>query len=171
MSIDEYLDIVDDNDKVIGVKKRSEVYAENLSNFRVVNAFIFNSKGEMWIPRRSPNKKIFPSSLDTSMGGHVESGESYENAFKRETFEELNLNIDTANIPYKLVGYLTPKKNNVSAFMKVYELYSDKTPDFNKDDFTDFFWITPTKLLELIETGEKTKGDLPKLLRALYCPL
>jgi isopentenyl-diphosphate delta-isomerase len=54
----EYLDLVDENDNVIGNKKRSEVYAENLSNYRVINAFVINSNGEIWIPRRNKNKKI-----------------------------------------------------------------------------------------------------------------
>ncbi|MDZ4286214.1 MAG: NUDIX hydrolase, partial [Candidatus Sungbacteria bacterium] len=66
--LDEFLDIVDENDNVIGTKKRSEVYAEHLSNFRVVNAFVRNSKGELWIPRRSADKRIFPLCLDMSMG-------------------------------------------------------------------------------------------------------
>ena len=46
---DEYLDLVDENDNVIGKKKRSEIYAENLSNFRLVNAFIINSRKEFRI--------------------------------------------------------------------------------------------------------------------------
>lgn len=44
---DEFLDLVDENDNVVGKKKRSEVYAERLSNFRVVNAFVVNQKGEI----------------------------------------------------------------------------------------------------------------------------
>lgn len=66
--IDEYLNLVDENDNVIGKKKRSEVYAEHLSNFRVVNVFVVNLKGEIWIPRRGPNKRIFPLCLDMNMG-------------------------------------------------------------------------------------------------------
>lgn len=92
--LDEYLDLVDENDIVIGRKKRSEIYAENLSNYRIINAFVINSKGEIWIPRRSSNKKLFPSCLDMSVGGHVESGETYEDALKREAQEELNINVD-----------------------------------------------------------------------------
>ncbi|MDA2935925.1 NUDIX domain-containing protein [Patescibacteria group bacterium AH-259-L05] len=84
---DEYIDLVDEHDNVIGKKKRSEIYAKNLSNFRVVDAFIINSKKEIWIPRRTVNKRIFPLCLDTSMGGHVETGETYEHAFKREMRE------------------------------------------------------------------------------------
>lgn len=66
---DEYLDLVDPDDKVIGRKKRSEIYAEHNTNFRVVNLFIVNSKGEIWFPRRTEHKRIFPLCLDMSMGG------------------------------------------------------------------------------------------------------
>lgn len=41
-----------------------------------------------------------------SMGGHVESGETYEQTLKRETQEELNINTDQAQV--RLLGHLTP---------------------------------------------------------------
>ena len=66
---DEYLDLVNEKDEVIGKKLRSEVYAEGLSNFRVVNAFLVNSEGKLWLPRRGAHKRIFPLCLDMSMGG------------------------------------------------------------------------------------------------------
>ena len=163
---DEYLDLVDENDQVINKKKRSEVYAEHLSNFRVVNAFVINSKGEIWIPRRAPNKRVFPSCLDMSMGGHVESGESYEQTLKRETQEELNIDTDKAQVT--LLGHLSPHKDGVSAFMNVYEIKMDESPNYNKDDFTEYFWLTPKALFEKIAQGEKTKSDLPTLVKIFY---
>lgn len=165
-TIDEILDIVDENDNVIGQKKRSEIYANNLSNFRVVNAFIVNSKGELWIPRRAANKRSFPSCLDMSMGGHVESGESYEDALLREMDEELG--IDTSKTPCKLLGLLTPAKDGVAAFMKVYEIKLDTAPNYNKNDFTEYFWLSPKEVLERITKGEKTKDDLPRLVKRFY---
>jgi isopentenyl-diphosphate delta-isomerase len=166
MNNDEYLDLVDENDCVIGKKLRSEVYAEGLSNFRVVNAFIVNSKGELWIPRRTAHKRIFPLCLDMSMGGHVESGETYEESFKRELSEELS--IDADKILWKLLGRLNPQKDKVSAFMNVYEIISDEAPRFNKEDFTEYFWLTSGELLERIKRGEKTKEDLPTLINRFF---
>lgn len=134
---DEYLDLVDENDVVIGKKLRSEIYAEKLSNYRVANAFIVNSKGEMWIPRRTADKKIYPSCLDMSVGGHVESGEGYDETFKREVAEELN--IDTDKVECRLLGHLTPKNAGVSSNMNLYEIKMDEAPDYNKDDFVEYF--------------------------------
>ena len=163
---DEFLDLVDERDNVIGKKRRSEVQAEHLSNFRVVNAFVVNSKRELWIPRRSAHKRIFSSCLDASVGGHVESGESYEEALKRETKEELNIDVDHARV--RCLGHLTPQKDGVSAHMNVYEMYMDKAPDYNKDDFVEYFWLTPKAFFERIAGGDTAKGDLSKLITTFY---
>jgi len=163
---EEILDLVDENDGVIGSKLRSEIYAEGLNNFRVVNAFVVNSEGKIWIPRRAANKRLFPLSLDMSMGGHVESGESYEEAFKRELEEELGLNATT--IPHTLLGHLDPSRDSVSAFMNIYEIKSDAVPNYNKKDFIEYYWLTPKELLDKLAHGEKSKDDLPKLVKKFY---
>jgi len=109
MQDDEILDVVDDEDRVIGAMERSEVYARQLTSFRVVNGFLANENGELWIPRRANHKRVFPSHLDVSVGGHVKSGETYEDAFRRELLEELGFGI--ADVRSRLLGYLTPSKN------------------------------------------------------------
>lgn len=164
--MDEYLDLVDSQDNVIGKKLRSEIYAMHLSNFRVINAFVINSKGELWIPRRAADKRIFPLCLDMSVGGHVESGESYEETFRRETKEELN--IDIGQVTYRTLGKLTPESDDVSAFMQVYEIKQDEDPNYNPADFVEYFWITPAEALRRIREGEKAKEDLPTLIKKFY---
>ncbi len=164
--MDEYLDLVNEKDAVIGKKLRSEVYAEGLSNFRVINAFIINSQGAIWIPRRTADKRLFPLCLDMSVGGHVESGETYDQTFKRETAEELN--IDTDTVQHKLLGHLTPQKDNVSAFMNVYEIKMDQAPEYNANDFTEYFWLTPRQFFEKIDQGDRAKEDLPRLIHRFY---
>jgi isopentenyldiphosphate isomerase len=166
ISDDEYLDLVDEHDNVIGNKKRSEIYAEKLSNYRVINAFVMNSKGELWIPRRTANKKLYPLSLDISVGGHVATGENYEDALRREAYEELNINVD--KFPKRLLGYLNPQNDNVSSFMKVYEIKMDTIPQYNKDDFVEYFYFTPHELYERLCFGESAKSDLLKLLMFFY---
>ena len=100
-----------------------------------------------------------------SMGGHVESGESYEEALARELMEELRLDVRQAEC--KLLGYLTPG-NGVSAFMKVYCVVTDKAPAYNKADFLEAHWLSPEELLRRLRDGELTKGDLAPLVERFY---
>jgi isopentenyl-diphosphate delta-isomerase len=162
---DEYLDLVNEQDEVIGKKLRSEIYAEGLHNLRVVNVFLMNSEGKLWIPRRTAQKHIYPSCLDMSAAGHVESGETYDESFKRELSEELNIDADTT--PWKMIGHLTPQ-DGVFCFQNVYEIRTDTVPDYNPHDFTEYYWLTPEELIQKIADGDKAKSDLPILVRKLY---
>lgn len=164
--LDELLDLVDELDNVTGSSPRSFIYEKRLTNFRVINCFLKNSNNELWIPRRTAHKKIFPLCLDVSMGGHVSSGENYEEAFVRELNEELNINAN--NIPFKEIGYFTPHEHNVSAFMKVYEIITDQDPLYNQDDFIEARWLKPTEIIKILNNGDKGKNDLSKLIMLLY---
>ncbi|MCK4650843.1 NUDIX hydrolase [Candidatus Babeliales bacterium] len=163
---DELLDIVDKYDKVIGQKFRSEIYLKKLSNFRVVNAFLINKDGKLWIPRRAKNKRVFPLCLDASMGGHVASGETYEEALTRELMEELRIDVKHNQSEY--IGSLNPHEHNTSAFMRVYLLKSKKTPNYNPNDFIESFWLFPKELLNRINFGDKGKDDLPIIIKNLF---
>lgn len=163
---EEILDLVNDQDEVIGSMPRSEVHAQQLTNYRVINCFIKNSEGKLWIPRRQPTKKLFPECLDVSCGGHVSSGETYKEAFQKEMMEELN--IDITATPYKELGACTPLKDGTSAFMYVYEIESDTVPAYNPEDFQSYEWLAPKEVLLKLEQGDKSKDDLPRLIRKFY---
>lgn len=162
---EEWLDLVDENDQVIGQVTRDEAWQKRLP-VRVINAFLVNAQGELWIPRRTAYKKMFPNCLDMSVGGHVESGEDYLSCFKRETQEELNLDIDTLN--WRELAAFSPFNTTLSAFMHVYEIQTDTPPQFNPDDFTEAFWLAPAQVLARIAGGDPAKGDLAELIRLCY---
>jgi isopentenyldiphosphate isomerase len=165
-SPEELLDLVNENDQVIGSLSRKDVYAKGLRNYRVVHAFIIDSEGRLWIPRRVTTKKLYPNGLDYSIAGHVESGESYEEALLKESREEVNLDLNT--VPYKEIGYFTPHINNVHCFQKVYEINSDVAPNYNMEDFSGYEWLTPGEIVERFEKGDVGKEDIPEVIRLCY---
>ncbi len=161
---DEWLDLVDDDDTVIGQMLRSEVYAKSLRNFRAVNLFVRNARGELWTPVRGPNKRRWPNAMDISMGEHVQAGETYYEALLRGAREELNLDAGAA----VLLGACSPKADGVFDFMQVYELRADETPNYNPEDFSGAEWLMPEEVMRRLEAGEPSKEDLPILLRKYY---
>jgi isopentenyldiphosphate isomerase len=87
---DELLDLVDDEDRVIGTAPRSRVRAENLLH-RGVGILVYNGRGELYVHRRTETKDVFPGLYDMFVGGTVGSGETYEWAARREVAEELGV--------------------------------------------------------------------------------
>lgn len=90
---DEILEIVDENNNVIGQAPRLECYKKGLLH-RAVNIFVFNSKGEVFLQKRSAKKFGYPLYWDLSCSEHVKPGESFIDAAKRGLQEELGINAD-----------------------------------------------------------------------------
>ncbi len=163
----EILDLVDRTDTVIGQIERDEAHRQGVTNFRVIDAFIKNSEGKLFIPRRQLRKRLLPGALDCSVGGHVTSGDTYDETLRKEALEELNLDIST--VPFKRLGRLTPHDDGAINFITVYEIESDETPDYNTEDFTEHFWLSPEELMQrILVDGDSAKGNLPRILKKFY---
>ncbi|MDL2080660.1 NUDIX domain-containing protein [Streptomyces sp. GXMU-J15] len=89
-SADEILDIVDENDRVVGQSPRGQAYAEGLRH-RCVFIQARDAEGRLFVHRRTPTKLVFPSMYDMFVGGVVGAGESYDTAALREAEEELGV--------------------------------------------------------------------------------
>jgi len=87
---EEIVDLVDEDDHVTGQAPRREVRARNLLH-REVAAIVRNPRGEIYVHRRTETKDVFPGMYDMFVAGVVTSGESYEEAIRRELREELGI--------------------------------------------------------------------------------
>lgn len=159
---EECLDIVDENDNVMGKDTRENIWKRGLEhNVRVVNIFIFNSKGKLLLPKRSMNRNIFPGCYDFSCGEHVLAGEDYYDASIRGLKEELGIT------GAKLVelGKLTPK-DGVNCFMKVYKLtYDGEINNYDKNGIGDLFWYDLATIKQMVKKDKnKFKEDFPVVL-------
>ena len=88
---EEFLEIVNENGEVTGLAPRSRIHGNPALMHKVSHVLVFNGKGEILLQRRSMKKDVAPGRWDTSVGGHVDPGESPEEAARREMLEELGV--------------------------------------------------------------------------------
>ncbi len=89
-STDEIFDIVDAHDQVIGQGRRGVIHRDGLKH-RAVHLFWWREDGLMCWQRRSFAKDNCPGLLSSACAGHVDAGETYEQAAYRELQEELGV--------------------------------------------------------------------------------
>lgn len=116
-------DIVNDDDVVIGQLTRGEVHRRRLFH-RAVHILVFNSAGEVFIQRRSRFKDTCPLQWTTSCSGHVDAGESYDEAAVRELGEELGIQITSA-ADLDFLFRQSPCRETGQEFIRVYKLIWD----------------------------------------------
>ena len=88
---EEKFPLVDEDGNVIGSATRGECHNGSRLLHAVVHLHVFNSKGEVYLQRRPDWKDIQPGKWDTSVGGHIDLGETPELALVREVREELGI--------------------------------------------------------------------------------
>jgi len=132
----EYFDIIDSSGKIIGKSSREECHSDKSLAHRVVHVLVFNSKGELFLQKRSMNKDIQPGKWDTSVGGHLHFGETFEQAVCREMKEELGI-IAPVKYLYDYWMYSQVETEYVRTYMCIY----DKTFNFDPDEIDEGrFW-------------------------------
>lgn len=118
---EEMFPLVDDQGNILGAATRGECHNGSKQLHPVIHLHIFNSKGELFLQKRPVWKDIQPGKWDTSVGGHIDLGESVEMALKREAREELGL-IDFT--PETLMHYVfesTREKELVFVHKTIYD--------------------------------------------------
>ena len=88
---EEIFPIVDEQGNVIGKATRGECHSGSKLLHPVVHLHVFNSKGQLYLQRRPDWKDIQPGKWDTAVGGHIDYGETPQDALRREVREELGI--------------------------------------------------------------------------------
>lgn len=87
----ELFPVVDPSGRVIGQATRGECHGGSMLLHPVVHLHLFNARGELFLQRRPDWKDIQPGRWDTAVGGHVDYGETVDEALRREVREELGI--------------------------------------------------------------------------------
>lgn len=157
----EYLDIVDDTDQVIGSALYEDVY-KNMSQHRIVHILIFNKHNELLLQMRSIQKRAHAQHWSTSVGGHVRSGETYEQAAIREAEEELGVR-PTITERWKdaYTNALEHKK-----FLTTFEAFDDGMSfSINPEEVEKVEWKSLPDIKAMIDAGEPFHPELLFLLK------
>lgn len=81
---------MDRYDRFVRVGTKLEARRLGLWN-RGVHIFVINNRKDLLICKRPISKRAYPGLITSSAGGHVEVGEDYLTAARREVYEELGL--------------------------------------------------------------------------------
>lgn len=133
----EFFDIVDENDQVIGQAPRSQCHGDPSLVHRVAHVLVFNRRGELLLQKRTLAKDIQPGRWDTSVGGHLDSGEDYLQAARREMAEELGL----IGVPLTFLYHSKIRNEIESENVATYLARYDGDVDYSQDEISEVrFW-------------------------------
>ncbi len=133
----EWFPLVDEQGAVIGKATRAECHSGSFLLHPVVHLHLFNTKGELYLQKRAMNKDIQPGKWDTAVGGHVDYGETIEEALYREVREEIGI---TGFNPIFLKRYAFRSKVEFE-LVNTFSVVSDALPHPDPSELDDGrFW-------------------------------
>lgn len=149
---DDPLPVVDENDRQIGIMSRAQVHRLGLCH-RAVHVCVMDGAGRLWLQRRSLAKDTFPGWWDLSATGHVDPGESYDQAARRELREELGLDAEP-----RFIARLPACERTGWEFHALYWLrWTGEIRDFSPDEILE---MRPFDLGELKALVALPSADL-----------
>jgi isopentenyl-diphosphate delta-isomerase type 1 len=159
---DEFLEVVDAGNQVIGIASRHEIHERGLRH-RSVHIFIFNTQGELYLQKRSPSKDQYPEHWDTSAAGHTDPGESPREAAQRELREELGI-----AVPLMEVLEYPACMETGWEFVTLFTARTDDPIHLNLEEATTGHYFTVAQLSQLLaDPLQKIAPGFP-VLYALY---
>jgi isopentenyl-diphosphate delta-isomerase type 1 len=140
----ELFDVVDADDHVVGRATRGEVHARGLLH-RAVHVFLFNSRGELLLQRRSEWKDEYPLCWTSSASGHLDAGEDYAAAALRELREELGIAAELEFLTKLPAGPETANEHTA-----LFRADSDERPVFPPEEIESVEFFRMEKISRMI---------------------
>ena len=113
--------------------------------------FLVRSDGKILITRRSPSKETFPDAYDSSCAFHVSFGESYEEAARRELFEETGIHGNP-----KYVGKFSFQEPPENEMVAVFRCENDEPIMLDREESTDPIWCSTRDVDRIISSQKVT---------------
>lgn len=148
--MDELLDLVNENDEVIGEVWRSETVGHLELIFREVGILIHDNKNRLLLQRRSFNKKAYPGHWIISAGGHVGKGKNPDNEAHKELREEMGFDVPL-KLEFKIL--MTYPGNRSHAYGYTGE-YNEEKIVIQKEEVEEARFFTKEEFEELCKVDK-----------------
>lgn len=164
----ELVDMVDEDGKVLRVVTKPEAHKQGLLHKTVISEVI-DSKGR-WLMVKQSSTRQDAGQYVSPVGGHVMTGESEEDALKREANEELGL---TGEFRYEYVNraifnrFVLGRQEN--HFFIMFKIYSDATPVLNHES-ESCKYFTEEELRKEIKDHPELFGDAFRFVIEKFFP-
>jgi len=156
----ELLDVVDEDNNLIGKSEEREHIHINGVWHREVAVWMANNKGELLLQKRAANKKEKPNQWGTC-AGHIDAGETIEKSLIRELKEEIGFDTTTDKLELiwiKKVKNESPGRKNYH-FKYIYFLKTDwPIEDYiiQKEELSEIKYIPLEKVREMVNNNDSS---------------
>jgi len=155
------IDIVDENDNVIGQKEKDDVHRDG-DLHRVVHVWVLNSKNELLCHRRADSKKVYPGFWDIIVGGHLNAGETYEDAALREVEEEIGIKFSKDDMVFigNWKGNPNDQEPRIREFSKSFAILYDsgiETMKMDTEEMSELKFVPIEELKRISKNPEEKK--------------
>ena len=144
----ETLDLVDEDDNIIGKIERSDCLKQAAIH-RSVMIIVTNPKGEYLIQKRSGKKQLYPGMYEIGIGETLKSGETYEEGALREINEEAG--IDCILLEYLFHINFRSEHNNCNR--RVYRCTYDGKMRLQKEEVETGKFVTIAEAKKMMAHG------------------
>lgn len=152
----EILDVVDENNNLTGRTEDREIVHRDGLWHREVGIWIMNEEGKLLIQKRSANKKQAPNKWCIT-AGHIDAGEDPLEVVKRETLEELGLELKNDDIEFLFIIKKSKKHSETQYNNNFQYIYFTKTNKkiseytIQKEELSELKYITIDELEEITQ--------------------
>jgi isopentenyldiphosphate isomerase len=145
----EYFDVLNEDGTVAGRASRTECHTGSMLLHGVVHVLAFTSNNGIILQKRSLWKDIEPDKWDTSVGGHIEEGETIAEALIRESREELGIEGGGFERLYAYIMTSDIEREYVTTFRCTW----DVPTVFPPEEISEVRIFTPSEIEPSLGTG------------------
>ncbi|MEA2715647.1 MAG: hypothetical protein QOG91_675 [Candidatus Parcubacteria bacterium] len=99
MPKDQLLEVVDEGDMAIGQTTRGKIHEDGLLH-REIHVWFATPEGQIIFQRRAADKDTYPNLLDSTVGGHVDPGMTYDQTAVKEMEEETGVRASPSDLHF-----------------------------------------------------------------------